>query len=379
MRNRRTFGKTRANWYATALVAAALAGSTGCQVLSTQVRGVADPAPVTNGLASVAATGDAGSCQAYCQGEPPLRPPAELAKVSLPTYRIEPPDVLLIDAVRVAPKDPYFISPLDILQIVVAGTLPEEPIAGAYQVDPTGQVNLGPSYGTVKLEGLTLDEGTDAITRHLSPVLTQPRVAVLLLQSAGQQQIAGEHLVGPDGTINLGIYGGVYLAGLTVEEARQAIEKHLSQFFSEPRVSVDVFAYNSKVYYIISEGAGLGDQVVRVPITGNETVLDAISQIGGISRLSSARMWISRPAPYCTNCDQILPIDWDAITRGANTATNYQLLPGDRIFLAEDRMVALDSLISKLLNPFERMFGFTLLGAQTIQTLQRFPEGRVFF
>ena len=46
--------------------------------------------------------------------------------------------------------------------------------------------------------------------------------------------------------------------------------------------------------------------------------------------------------------------------------------------VAEDRLIALDALVSKVLNPFERMFGFSLLGAQTVQTLQRFPEGRFF-
>ena len=58
-----------------------------------------------------------------------------------------------------------------------------------------------------------------------------------------------------------------------------------------------MFAYNSKVYYVITEGAGQGDLVARLPITGNETVLDAISQINGLSRLSSKNIWIARPTP----------------------------------------------------------------------------------
>ena len=94
--------------------------------------------------------------------------------------------------------------------------------------------------------------------------------------------------------------------------------------------------------------------------------------------MSSKRIWISRPAPKDTACDQILPVDWQAITRGASTATNYQLLPGDRIFIAEDRLLALNALITKVINPVERVFGFTLLSSQTIQFLQRFPRGLTF-
>ncbi len=166
-------------------------------------------------------------------------------------------------------------------------------------------------------------------------------MSVSLGQTAGQQQIAGEHLVGPDGTVNLGTYGSVYVAGMTMAEAKQAIEEQLKNYLEEPRVSVDIFAYNSKVYYVITEGAGSGDTLVRVPITGNETVLDALAQVNGLSRLSSKNIWIARPTPGGVSCDQMLPVNWDEITKGAATATNYQVLPGDRIFIAENKVIAL--------------------------------------
>ena len=157
-------------------------------------------------------------------------------------------------------------------------------------------------------------------------LLKQPQVSLTLAQSAGQQQIAGEHLVGSDGRVNLGIYGSVYVAGMTVIEARHAIETHLTRFLDDPRVAVDVGAYNSKVYYVITEGAGFGDSVSRFPVTGNETVLDAMSQINGLSRLASkSHIWIARPVPEGNGCDQILPIYWDKITRDGETATNYQV------------------------------------------------------
>ena len=109
----------------------------------------------------------------------------------------------------------------------------------------------------------------------------------------------------------------VPIAGKTVTEARIAIENHLKQFLDSPQVAVDVVAYNSKVYYVITQGAGLGDSVRRVPVTGNDTVLDAIGQINGLSQVSSKKMWIARPAPHQFGCQQILPIDWDGIAQGA--------------------------------------------------------------
>jgi polysaccharide export outer membrane protein len=305
-----------------------------------------------------------GACPAYV--------PTEKNMVSLPPYVVEPPDILLIDALRIVPKEPFHIEPLDVLQVEVEGTKLEQPIRGLYLIEPGGMLNLGPAYGKVKVGGLSLEEAAAAVNKQLKRTLANPQVSVTLNESGGQQQIAGEHLIGPDGTINLGTYGQVYVAGLTIQEATQAIEKHLEQFLEAPLVSVDVYAYNSKVYYVVTEGAGFGDNIQRFPITGNETVLDAVSQVQGLSRLSSKNIWIARPAP--TGCDQILPIRWDDIVKGASTCTNYQVLPGDRIFIGQDHMIALDSWVNKMLNPFERMFGTTLLGVQTMQNIRSLPN-----
>jgi polysaccharide export outer membrane protein len=345
-----------ARWLA---VAAVLLQATGCNIYGRPQRSTTQQVML----------------DAQCPTEPGRMPAKELAKVTLPAYVIEPPDILLIDALRVVPKPPFRIQSFDTLQVIVEGTLLEQPINGLYVVEPGGMLDLGPSYGKVMVGNQSLEEAQDSVFRHLKRVLKEPQVSLTLAQAAGQQQIAGEHLVGPDGTINLGTYGSVYVTGLTLEGAKEAIEKHLSRFLDAPLVSVDVFAYNSKVYYVVTEGAGFGDNVARFPVTGNETVLDAISQINGLSRLSSKDIWIARPAPSGVGCDQILPVDIEAIMKGGSTATNYQVLPGDRVFIAQDQWVAFDSVIGKITAPFERIFGFTLLGTSLVQQINRFPFG----
>jgi len=328
-----------------------------------------------------------GGCQAFLapretlpvsppDPQPTSDVPRELAKVSLPPYVIEPPDILLIDVVKVVPKPPHFIDTFDVLSVNVVGTLLDQPITGPVQVGPNGKIDLGPAYGQVKVVDLTVDEAKAAITEQLRLILQEPQVSVALLSIAGAQQIAGQHLVGLDGTVNLGVYGNVNVAGLTISQARAAIEKQLSKRLESPQVLVDIFAYNSKVYYLITQGAGFGDNVIRVPITGNETVLDAISNAGGLSQLSSKNIWIARPAPNGVGCEQVLPVHWDDITRGASTATNYQLMPGDRLFIAQDRMVAFDALVGKLTRPFEQLLGFNILGVQMINRFKNIGTAR---
>ncbi|MCO6043134.1 polysaccharide biosynthesis/export family protein [Aeoliella sp. ICT_H6.2] len=295
--------------------------------------------------------------------------------VSLPPYVIEPPDILLINAVKIVPKPPHVVEPFDGLLVRALYVDDRVPIQNAFFVDPEGKIDLGPSYGRVEVANLTIDDAQEAIRRHLAQIYPDAEVSVSLAVSAGAQQIVGEHLVGPDGRVNLGTYGSVYVTGLTLDQAKARIEDKLSQYLVEPEVIVDVFSYNSKKYYIITQGAGFGDNVVTAPITGNDTVLDAIAAIGGLSQLSSTKIFIARPAPAGTGCEQILPVDYEAITRGAVTATNYQLLPGDRLYIEEDKMRKLDGVLSRFTQPAERVFGFVSLGTAMLNRIARFGLG----
>ena len=309
---------------------------------------------------------------------PESQVPRELDKVTLPRYVIEPPDILLIEGVKLVPKSPHRIETFDVLLVRVSGAFPEYPIDDAFSVDADGSVNLGPRYGRIEVVDLTIEEAEDEIRSYLSQILSDVDVSVSLVQSAGAQAVTGQHLVGPDGRVNLATYGSVYVAGKTIEQARDAIQDQLSKELEDPEVFVDVLAYNSKVYYIVTQGGGFGDNVVRAPITGNETVLDAVAAIGGISQISSMKLWIARPAPNGQGCEQILPVDWADITRGASTATNYQMLPGDRLFIADNKYLRATAAVSNLIRPFESVFGFVSLGTSMANRITRFGLANTF-
>lgn len=306
---------------------------------------------------------------------PEIAPPRERSMMSLPVYRVEPPDLLQVEMLKMVPLPPYRLGSYDLVRIDVRGTLLDAPIANVYQVDAEGTVELGAPYGRVRIMGMTIDEARQALTDHLRVVLKYPEVSLQLMQASAIQPVTGTYLVGPDGTINLRHYGTVRVAGMTLVEIKAALEKHLAQYLDSPEVSVDVAGYNSKFYYIITQGAGQGDNLVRVPITGNETVLDAIAQIRGLSQLSSTDIWIARPAPANFGCEQILPVDWVAITRGGMTATNYQIMPGDRVYIAEDEAIAWGNFIGKVTGPIERVTGLAGLFSSTIRNFQTLGRG----
>jgi polysaccharide export outer membrane protein len=310
--------------------------------------------------------------------QPDPNAPHELARTIHPPYVIEAPDIILVDAVRLVPKPPYRIEPLDSLVIQVTDALtrkhpfPEEPVSGIYTVGPEGSVDLGFNWGVVDLAGLTLKQAREVIlVRAQKRWKDKLDVVVEVAQTRALQQVRGEHLVRPDGTIGLGTYGSVIVDGLTIAQAKAAIEQHLGQFLVNPEVSVDVAGYNSKVYYVIADGGGLGQQVVRLPITGKETVLDAISLVNGLPPVASkSHIWVARPLGGPKDGECVMKVDWNAITRRGSTATNYQMLPGDRLYVMAVPLVTADTWIARIISPMERILGFALLGRTTVQAFE---------
>jgi len=174
-------------------------------------------------------------------------------------------------------------------------------------------------------------------------------LTVEVLESLPGRPIAGEHLVRPDGTISLGFYGDVYVAGLSLLEAKEKVVVHLQKYLDNEvlglsvvdpngkaaevapkdsdKVYVDVSAYNSKFYYVVGDAATPG----RFVITGSDTVFDAINLAGGLQPRGVQHQvkLIRRGAGG--KPDEVLPVDFDEISKGTDPSTNYQLLPGDRL------------------------------------------------
>jgi polysaccharide biosynthesis/export protein len=184
------------------------------------------------------------------------------------------------------------------------------------------------------------------------------------LEALPGRPISGERLVRPDGKISLGFYGDVDVAGLTVPEVKEKVVHHLQKYLeddllglvdhdaesgepiidpvtrkpklSDPkdsdRVFVDVTAYNSKNYYIQGEVVISG----KLPVTGRETILDAINYAGGMSAQADHNGVVLYRQPPNGGPLEVLPIDIDQITMGDDLSTNYQILPGDRLVIPRD-------------------------------------------
>ena len=187
--------------------------------------------------------------------------PRELQKATLPAYRVEPPDVLLIEVAHNirSPFEPIKAgddltiradlpgenatqSAQNTANLGVIGLTDYHLINGFYRVQADGSIDLGPIYGSVKIAGMLPDGARQLLANHLRTTsgIADVKASVSYPEVGGRQVIAGEHLVRPDGEISLGIYGNIRVAGMTLDQVTDVVTAHLRHYLNDPDVRVDV-------------------------------------------------------------------------------------------------------------------------------------------
>lgn len=137
--------------------------------------------------------------------------------------------------------------------------------------------------------------------------------------------------VQPDGTIDLGVYGRPVVAGKTLAQIEVLIKDVIKAHDKgkDFPVTVRLLGRPGKVFYVLGEVNAPG----AFPLTGRETVLDGIIAAGGVTRRASlGNIILSRPT-FPDSCRIVYPVCYQQITQLGDTTTNYQLQPGDRIFV----------------------------------------------
>ena len=175
------------------------------------------------------------------------------------------------------------------------------------------------------------------LPRELNKAVAPPYVVepgdILLVQPASLDSPArmpGDQPVLPDGTINLGRYGRLLVAGKTVEQIEPEAKAQVEAITKDAGpITVRIVSRQSKVFYVLGEVNAPG----AYPLSGRETVLDALMAGGGVNTRASLRgITLSRPTPP-DGCRIVLPVCYEEIVQLGDSSTNYQIAAGDRIFV----------------------------------------------
>jgi polysaccharide biosynthesis/export protein len=143
-------------------------------------------------------------------------------------------------------------------------------------------------------------------------------------------RLPSDQTVLPDGRIDLGRYGRLQVAGKTVDEIEGMVTAAVKAKTPDAgAINVRLISRQSKVYYVLGQVNAPG----ALPLQGRETVLDGIVAAGGLNiRASRNNIILSRPTPP-DGCRVVLPVCYRQIVQLGDTTTNYQLQPGDRVYV----------------------------------------------
>jgi protein involved in polysaccharide export with SLBB domain len=175
------------------------------------------------------------------------------------------------------------------------------------------------------------------VPRELEKRVTLPYIVepadVLLVQPANLEsdlRLPGDQPVLPDGTIKLGRYGLLMAAGKTIPQIEAEAQRQIQSQIKDPVViTVRLVSRQSKYYYVLGEVNAPGAYAYQ----GYETVLQGLMTAGGLNDRASRRNIILARPTLPSSCRKVLPVCYEDMVQLGDTSTNYQLSPGDRIYV----------------------------------------------
>lgn len=138
--------------------------------------------------------------------------------------------------------------------------------------------------------------------------------------------------ISSDGDVYLPLINYVHIAGLSVRESQELIERRLSTggFVKDPHVTIFVDEYASQGANILGEVAHPG----TYPIFGRRHLLDLISAAGGLTDKAGASVTITHREQ--TDQPITVPLKSDLT---ANAESDVEILPGDTVIVRKAAIV----------------------------------------
>jgi len=155
------------------------------------------------------------------------------------------------------------------------------------------------------------------------------RIEIELL---GQGDDTTKALVGPDGRIYFQLLPGLSVWGLTLQETRQLLEREMSHYIRNPRVSITLREVRSRRIWVLGRLNTPGVYAMDQPLT----VLDAITRAGG---LYSARFTGTTEEladlqhSFVMRRGRLLPVNFKKLVHQGDTSQNIYLEPDDFVYL----------------------------------------------
>ena len=141
--------------------------------------------------------------------------------------------------------------------------------------------------------------------------------------------------IAPDGTVSYLQDQNIKVTGLSIDEARLAVEQGLADHFRSPRVIITPMEVGSKRFTILGKVAHKGVVTLERPIT----LVEAIANAGGLE-IGMFEYKLIELADldhsFITRTGQRLPVDFRRLLHEGDMKFNIEIEPNDFIYIASN-------------------------------------------
>ncbi len=150
---------------------------------------------------------------------------------------------------------------------------------------------------------------------------------VLEISIWGEEELARQLVVRPDGKVSFPLIGDIEVAGKTTSEVKKLVEKKIRPYIPEASATVIVSQLGSLQYFVIGKVAKPGMFNVAKPLT----VLQALAMAGGLTTFANeGNISIIR---YYGKKTTRLPFNYKEVKQGKNLQQNILLERGDVVLV----------------------------------------------
>jgi len=166
-----------------------------------------------------------------------------------------------------------------------------------------------------------------------SPIGPRDVIEIKVLEDA---TMSGRSTVGDDGNIVMNNVGKVYVAGLTSAQVEAKLKSLLeANFLAKATISVQVVEFSSKPISVVGAVLRPG----RISAGGNTTLIQAITQAGGLTTGYGRELYVLRTGQ--NGLSEQLAIDIEALMVSGNPDLNIPLAPNDLVNIPLDTAITI--------------------------------------
>lgn len=173
---------------------------------------------------------------------------------------------------------------------------------------------------------------------------------LLIIKVWQNPDLADEVIVRPDGMISFPLVGDLQAEGLTISEMKERLTAKLKEFIKYPQVSISIKAIAGQKVIILGEVENPGVYLV----TGNKTILEAISLAGGftdhavVSSVMLIKGGFENPKPTRLNLTKAL--------KRADISDNLMLESEDMVYVPRKFIRDVNYFLRQFLDPVYQGF-----------------------